>query len=160
MSVTGTVPRALVRRLALLLLVFAALFALPACGEDEPSKDEVIEQADEICKDAEEDLEEIQDVPQDELDQAYEEGGERAQEAVDDLKEIEVPDEDRDVWEDFIEEAEKQPEFFEDALEAYEDGDNARVDEIAAESQESEREAAEIAEDYGMDKCAETSEVE
>jgi hypothetical protein len=144
----------------LLLLALVAALALAGCGEDEPSKDEVIEQADEICKDAEEDIEEIQDVPADELGQAFEEGGERAQEAVDDLKAIEVPDEDKDIWDDFIEESEKQPEYFEDAQQAFEDGDNARVDEIAAESREAEEEAAELAEDYGMDKCAETSEVE
>ena len=160
MSVTGTFRRALAPRFLLALLALIALVALAACGEDEPSKDEVIEQADEICKDAEEDIEEIQDVPADELGQAFEEGGERAQEAVDDLKAIEVPDEDKDTWDDFIEESEKQPEYFEDAQQAFEDGDNARVDEIAAESREAEEEAAELAEDYGMDKCAETSEVE
>jgi type IV secretory pathway VirB10-like protein len=150
----------LVRRAGLLLLAIVALAGLVACGDDEPTKDEVIEQADEICKDAEEDIEEIQDVPADELGQAFEEGGERAQEAVDDLKAIEVPDEDKDTWDDFIEESEKQPEYFEDAQQAFEEGDNARVDEIAAESREAEEEAAELAEDYGMDKCAETSEVE
>jgi type IV secretory pathway VirB10-like protein len=160
MSVTGTVRRALVRRVLLLLLALVVVIALPACGEDEPTKEEVIEQADEICKDAEEDIEEIQDVPQDELGQAFEEGGERAQEAVDDLKAIEVPDEDKDVWDDFIEESEKQPDYFEEAEQAFEEGDNARVDEIAEESQEAEEEAAQLAEDYGMDKCAETSEIE
>ncbi len=159
MSVTGTFPRALAPRFLLAVLALIALIALPACGEDEPSKDEVIEQADEICKDAEEDIEEIQDVPADELGQAFEEGGERAQEAVDDLKAIEVPDEDKDVWDDFIEESEKQSDYFEEAEQAFEDGDNERVDEIAAESREAEEEAAELAEDYGMDKCAETSEV-
>ena len=142
----------------MLLLALAAVIALPACGEDEPTKDEVIEQADEICKDAEEDIEEIQDVPQDELDQAYEEGGERAEEAVDDLKAIEVPDEDKDIWDDFLDESEKQVEFFEDAEQAISEGDNQRVDEIAAESKEVEEEAADLAEEYGMDKCAETSE--
>jgi hypothetical protein len=150
----------LVRRLFLLLLAIVALAGLAACGEDEPSKDEVIQEADEICKDAEEDIEEIQDVPADELGQAFEEGGERAQEAVDDLKAIEVPDEDKDVWDDFIEEAKKQPEYFEDAEQALAEGDNQRVDEIAQESQQAEEDAAELAEDYGMDKCAETSEVE
>jgi hypothetical protein len=159
MSVTGTVPAALIRRPLLLLLAIIALAGLAACGDDEPSKDEVIQEADEICKDAEEDIEEIQDVPADELGQAFEEGGERAQEAVDDLKAIEVPDEDRDVWDDFIEETEKQPEYFEDAEQALEAGDDQRVDEIAQESRQAEEDAAELAEDYGMDKCAETSEV-
>jgi hypothetical protein len=159
MSVTGTVLPALPRRPILLLLAVAALIGMAACGDDEPTKEEVIEQADEICKDAEEDIEEIQDVPADELGQAFEEGGERAQEAVDDLEAIEVPDEDKNVWDDFIEESAKQPEYFEDAEQALADGDTQRVDEIAVESREAEEDAAELAEDYGMDKCAETSEV-
>jgi hypothetical protein len=140
------------------LLVLALALPLAACGDDEPSKEEVIEEADKICKDAEEDIEDIQDVPPSELEQAYEEGGERAQEAVDDLEAIEVPDEDKDIWDDFLDESEKQVEFFEDAEQAISEGDNQRVDEIAAESKEVEEEAADLAEEYGMDKCAETSE--
>src|SRR3712207_6005331 len=119
-------PRAYIS--TVLLLLVCAVFALAACGGDDdddgPSKDEFVEQADEICKNANEDLEAIEEPStDDELVSYLNEALDLAEEVQGDLEDVEPPDDVQDDWDKYLENTQEGLDIIEEARDQAEGGD-------------------------------------
>jgi hypothetical protein len=145
----------LLSRSPLLIFVVSALLAVAGCGGK--SKDDVIADGDEICREANEKINELnQEVDDlDSLATASAEAQDLADDAVNDLKDLDPPDEDREVFDNWIDKIEEQVDLIGELEEAAEDGDADRVRELAEEGEQIEDEANELARDYGFDDCSE-----
>lgn len=149
------------RRLSILLALCAALLALAACGDDDggggQSKDEVVEEANGICKDAMDEVDQLQaNLASSDLAAVGDFFGKAADVidgAVDDLKDLDPPGEDKEAFDDFINVSEEQVETARDAQEAAEAGDQARVEELGNRLDELDEESNRAAEEYGIDDC-------
>jgi len=167
-------PRgALATSLAVLLL------ALGGCGEDgggsdaggadtateaeAPSKDEFIEQGDEICMEFDEVQEELEaDIEAagndtDELAALFEEFADEAESTADELEELGAPEGQEDEVEEYISDSREQIDQLRDAGEALADGDTERFTSIVEEGEAKGDELQEQAEAIGFQECGDDS---
>jgi hypothetical protein len=145
-------------RLPLLLaLLLAAAFAIAACGGE--SKEDFANDADAICKEADEKLDDV-DRPStnDEIPEFLNETLEIAEDTKADLEDLDPPDDVEDDWNSYLDNVDEGIELVEDARDAAEEGDSERASQIlnGDEQQELEEENDQLAEDIGLEDCAES----
>jgi hypothetical protein len=142
-------------RLALLLtLLLTAAFALAACGGD--SKEDFANDADEICKEGEDKLDDV-DRPSstDEIPEYADETIEIAEDTKGELEDLDPPSEVEDDWNKYLDNVDEGIELIEDLGAAAERGDEEAVQELAQgdASDELEEENEEIADEIGLEQC-------
>ena len=130
-----------------------ALVALGACSEG-LSKDEFIEQADQICEEADAKSEEL--APPRTPEQ-FEDFADQAREITDqlvqDLGELEPPEGDADVIDQMLDRIETTIALLPDIQEATAKRDTQEVERLAGELRDQASEANRIAQEYGLKVC-------
>jgi hypothetical protein len=137
-------------------IVTAALsiVLLVACGPSGLSKEEYVERANRICKEANERSAELERPRSpEELGPFIEEARRITENTIDRLRRLEPPEEDRARIERMLSNLEKATTYFDDIKAAAEDEDLARFEELARRVGEAAGEAERIADDYGLDQC-------
>ena len=138
----------------------AGLLVLAGCGgggdEAEPlSKSEWIEQADEICAQADEDIQALGDpTTLDEIGELTDEASGISRDALADLRALRPPEEDQATVDQMLDLVEQQIVIGEQIGEAARNGDEAEVRRLADEAQPLEAQADEVGRQYGLDDCA------
>ena len=140
------------------MLATAVLSAMVfgACGGG-LSKEEYIEQADEICQDAQDEFNEMEQ-PQslDELEPFVNEARDRTEELIGKLRDLEPPEEIADQAETMLDNLDEAVGRFPDLLDAAEDQDVEEIQAINADIQENVDAANEAAQDIGLEECGDT----
>jgi hypothetical protein len=136
------------------MLLLAAAFAFAACGGD--SKEDFAKEADEICKEGEEKIEDL-DEPSD-LEGFAEFADESvaiAEDTKGELEDLDPPGDVEDDWNRYLDNVDEGIELIQDAGEAAEADDQERFNEIVQSdaSDELEEENEEIADEIGFDQC-------
>jgi Tfp pilus assembly protein PilP len=147
------VRRDLRDRLALLIAVLA-LLALAGCGGDE--KDDVISEGDQICREANGKLEDLEEP--DELSGLPDYARQARpifDDAVEDLKALEPPDDGRESFDEFIERSEELAAALEELEVAGSDTTDAELQAMSDRIGEITDEANAAAADYGFEDCSE-----
>ena len=142
---------------AVLLLLVCAVFALAACGGDD--KEEFISDADEICKNANEDLENIDEPTTDEELAPYlNEALDLAEDVQGDLEDLDPPDDVQDDWDQYLENTQEGLDIIEDARDQAEAGDTDTAQETlqSDEVEQLDEENEELANDIGLEECGES----
>jgi hypothetical protein len=137
------------------------MLVLAGCGGDggegaEPlSKSEWIEKADEICAQADEDIEALGDpTTLDEIGELTDEASGISRGALADLRALRPPEEDQATVDEMLDLVEQQIGIGEQIGEAARNGDEAEVQRLAAEAEPLEAQADELGRQYGLDDCA------
>jgi hypothetical protein len=136
--------------LALFLLV---LLALAGCGGDD--KDDVISEGDQICREANdklEDLEEPEEVSG--LPDYARDARPIFDDAIEDLKALDPPGEDRESFDQFIDRSEELSSVLEELEAAGFDTGDAELQQMSDRIGEITDQANAAAEDYGFEDCA------
>lgn len=140
--------------MTLLLLALCAALAVGACGGE--SKEDFANDADEICKDAEEQIDDL-DQPQDldEFADFADESLDIAEETKGELEDLDPPGEVEDDWNRYLDNVDEGIELIEDARDAAEANDQTEFNEIinGDRSDELEEENEEIADEIGLEQC-------
>jgi hypothetical protein len=146
------------RGLRLVAVVSLAALALSACGGDGAlSKDEFIEQADEICEDIDQQIAELGEPENREaFEELVDEGTEITNDGLERLRALEPPAEDRDQINRMLDKIEEAVELLPEIQVALEDRDVEALQTLQSEVQAAASEAQTIAEDYGFEQCART----
>lgn len=146
------------RGLRLVAVVSLAALALSACGGDGAlSKDEFIEQADEICEDIDQQIAELGEPENREaFEELVDEGTEITADGLERLRALEPPAEDRDQINRMLDKIEEAVELLPEIQVALEDRDVEALQTLQSEVQAAASEAQTIAEDYGFEQCART----
>jgi hypothetical protein len=153
--------RRLVRRL-LLLALLASLFAVAACGGDDDggnSKEDAAAELNDICEKYEDDFDEFEQQLEEatsgpEVAGVLRDGSNKLDEAIDEVQDLDVPEEDKDQFDEFVAKSEEQRDLIEDAALAAEGEDSTRFQELGSQIEEASNAADEAAKDYGADACA------
>jgi hypothetical protein len=142
-------------RLSLLaLLLLSAVFALAACGGD--SKEDFANDADEICKEAEEKIDDVDDPQTTEEIPAYvDETVEIAEDTKSELEDLDPPSEVEDDWNSYLDNVDEGIELIEELGAAAERGDDQAVQELSQGEQQDRlnEENEELADEIGLDQC-------
>lgn len=130
-----------------------ALVALVACSEG-LSKEEFIEQADRLCRAADEKSEDLEPPRTPEgLDDFAAGAKEITDELVRRIRELEPPADDVDVIEEMIERIESAMALLPEIQEATKQRDTPEIERLVAQLREEAREANRIAREYGLQDC-------
>jgi len=130
-----------------------ALVALAACSQG-LSKEEFIEQADVICREADEKTREIEPPRTAEALKGFvEEAQAITRDLLADLRELEAPEGDADVIEDMTGRIENTMELLPEIQAAAEERNIADINRLATELKDEAAEANRIAQDYGLEEC-------
>jgi hypothetical protein len=146
------------RGVAAVTIVLAA--ALAGCGggdEDELTREELVAQGDEICKQGRQQFAELQrDPPQSAAESAEltRQLIEITEAEIDDLNDLDAPEESQDALADYLEAREQGLEILRRGLEAAEDEDAEAYAEAQAEIARSQLDRARLAERVGFDECS------
>jgi hypothetical protein len=139
----------------------AGMLLLAGCGGDGDaeaerlSKTEWIEQADEICVQANEEVEALTDpTTLDEIGAFTDEASGISRDALADLRALRPPEEDEATVDEMLDLVEQQIEIGEQIGEAARNGDQAEVERLVAEAEPLEAKADEMGRQYGLDDCA------
>jgi hypothetical protein len=142
----------------------AGMLLLAGCGGDGDaeaerlSKTEWIEQADEICVQANEEVEALTDpTTLDEIGAFTDEASGISRDALADLRALRPPEEDEATVDEMLDLVEQQIEIGEQIGEAARNGDQAEVERLVAEAEPLEAKADEMGRQYGLDDCADDS---
>lgn len=142
------------------LITFASLAALAvsACGGDGAlSKGEFIEQADDICEDIDEQIEDLgQPEDREGFEELVEEGTEITDDGLERLRALEPPPEDRDQINRMLDKIEEAVELLPQIQEALQDQDVEALQRLQTQVQAAAGDAQMIADDYGFEQCART----
>lgn len=130
-----------------------ALVALAACSQG-LSKEEFIEQADRLCRAADEKSEELEPPrTPDALDEFAAGAKEITDELVRQLRGLEPPADDVDVIDEMIERIESAMALLPEIQDATEQRDTQEIERLVAQLREDASEANRIARDYGLEDC-------
>ena len=135
----------------------AALLLVGACSGGELTKEEFIEQADEICAEADEktqDLEQPQSAA--ELGDFVEQARSITIELLDDIRALEPPAEDQEQIDTMLSKIEEAIDFLPQIEEAARQQDTAEIGRLGQELQATAAEANQIAQEYGLQQCGAT----
>ena len=136
------------------IVAAVALVALGACSNGELTKEEFIEQADRLCREADQKTEGVEPprtpaALKDFVDKA----SEITATLLDDLRELEPPEADADVIDTMIGHIESAMEMLPDIQAAAEAKDIKEIGRLATELKVEAGKANEIAQDYGLQDC-------
>lgn len=139
------------------IVVGLVLLSLTACTEEGLSKEEFIQQADAICRQAEERTEQI-DPPRtpEALAEFVDEAERITGKLLRDLRELEAPEEGRQTIDRLLEQIEAALATLPELKEAAENRAASRIQELGQELQQASSEANEIAQGYGLEVCGRT----
>ena len=144
-------------QIARIVVATALLAALAACTDEGLSKEEFIEQADAICREAEERTEQIEPPRTPEgLAEFVDEAERITGDLLADLRELEPPEEGRETVDRLLERIEAALATLPELKEAAENRAASRIQELGQELQEASSEANEIAQGYGLQVCGRT----
>jgi hypothetical protein len=135
--------------------LFLGALGLVACSDGAMSKEEYVEQANEICSEAEGRLGEIDPQSMEELREQVQEVEDTGREVLADLRELEPPEGDADRIDEMLGSFEGVLDRIPDILEAAEAEDLEELEQITTDVQEDVTNFQEIAREYGLDECAE-----
>ncbi|MFP5351100.1 MAG: hypothetical protein ACLGIB_00860 [Actinomycetota bacterium] len=139
------------------IVVAVTLFALTACTEAGLSKEEFIQQADAICREAEQRTEEIEPPRTPEALADFVDEAERITGGLlAELRELEPPQEGRETIDRLLEQIEAALATLPELKKAAEDRSPDRIQELGRELQQAASEANEIAQGYGLQVCGRT----
>jgi hypothetical protein len=138
----------------LLMLLLAAVFALSACGGDD--KDDFVSDADDICKEAEDKVDEL-DRPStvDEVPAYVDEANEIGEDTKAELEDLDPPTDVEDDFNNFLDNVDEGIELLEELKAAAERGDEQAIAEFDDDPRVNElnEENEQIAEDIGFEQC-------
>jgi len=140
------------------LLAGAAMLAA-GCGGggggDRLSREELITQADAICAKYEEQLNALE-TPQslEDIERLAEEGKPIVENGVNELKALEPPADLEEQWDELMEQNDANVALIDELSEAAASGDQARVQEVAAEAQRQDEETDRLAREIGLEECS------
>lgn len=137
--------------LGVLVVLAVGLFALGAAS-DEVAKDEVVAQGDEICNDAGQELEGFSGQEPGEFVRNF---ADLTDGVVVDLRAIGTPDEDADVFENYLQTLDDSVRIMRDTVPAAEALDQEGIDVGIAESAEVAQDSQRLAADFGFEVCGE-----
>ena len=130
-----------------------ALVALGACSGG-LSKEEFIEQADRLCRAADEKSEQLEPPKTPEALDEFATGAEEiTDDLVRDLRELEPPPDDVDLIDRMIEQIESAIDLLPDIQDATQQKDIPEIERLVAELREQANEANRIAREYGLEDC-------
>ncbi len=140
--------------LAVGALVLAA--AAAGCGgDDRLSRDEYIKQADAICAKYEKRLDALPEPKNvEDLQRLVAEGLPIAREGINELKKLKPPEDLEAKVNQWHERNEANLDKIEELVQAAEQGDEQKIQTLAAEADENEQEADRLAREIGLDDCA------
>lgn len=139
------------------IVVAVTLLALPGCSDGGLSKEEFIQQADSICREAEERTERIEPPRTPEgLADFVDEAERITGELLADLRELEPPDEGRETIDRLLQRIEDALATLPELKEAAQNRAASRIQELGQELQQASSEANEIAQGYGLEICGRT----
>lgn len=134
----------------------ATSLALAACGggDDGLSREEFVSEADSICAEYDQRVEEIDD-PQslDDVERYADEAKPVIEDGMAELRALEPPDELQEQWDDYMASSEESLDYLDELREAAASGDEARIQEIAQEVSEKNEDADRLAQDIGLQDC-------
>lgn len=134
----------------------AALFLTGACGggDETLSKEDFIEQADEICAELDSKVDEMEapESPAD-LEASVEELEAITDEGIRGLRALSPPEEDADTIATMLDRIERTVRLLPDLAQAGKADDVDEMERLSAEIQSAANEASEIARDYGFERC-------
>lgn len=137
-----------------LFLALIALAAVTGCGGE--SKNDVISEGDEICREANDELEQLEEPETVSGLPAYaREARPIFDGAVEDLKDLDPPGEDKGSFNEFIEKSEELGGVLDELAAAGPGTSDAELQEMSDRIAEITDEANAAAEEYGFDDCAE-----
>ncbi|MGH2996554.1 MAG: hypothetical protein ACRDON_11665 [Gaiellaceae bacterium] len=124
-------------------------------GGERLSLEELITQADAICAKYEEQLNALE-TPQslEDVERLAEEGKPIVEEGVNELKALEPPEDLEDEWDKLMEQNDANVALIDELSEAAASGDQARVQEVAAEAQRQDEETDQLAREIGLEECS------
>lgn len=135
----------------------ATLLLSGGCAGGGLSKEDYIEQADAICKEADERTQELE---QPRTPEALDDFVERARaisiELLDDLRALEPPEDDQDVINRMLARIEDAIDYLPQIQEAARQRDNEELGRLGQELQAAASEANDIAQEYGLKECGRT----
>lgn len=131
-----------------------ALVASGACADGGLSKEDFIEQADALCREADEKSEQLEPPrsPED-LKEFAEKATEITEDLARQLRELEPPEGDADVINEMIERIEGAIGLLPDIQAATEQRDTEELERLVADLREESSEANRIAREYGLESC-------
>ncbi len=145
------------RRALLAALTLPVLLGAGACSEDESlSKDEFIEQGDEICQRADDRTEDIEEPDDLESIGAYaDEVAPIFEEAGDDFEALEAPEDGQEVQDAFVDLVREGQDTLVQLRAAVEDDDQERVQELGQDLSDLGEGVNDQLRDYGFEQCGE-----
>lgn len=130
-----------------------ALMALSACSQG-PTKEEFIEQADRICREADAKTTDLEPpTSSNALADFVTKARDITEELLRDLRELEPPDGDEDVIEDMTNRIEAAMELLPEIQAAAEERNLREINRLATQLQDEAAEANRIAQEYGLEEC-------
>jgi hypothetical protein len=144
-------------RVVFVLTVFALAAVAAGCGGgDRLSREEYVKQADAICAKYEKRLDALpQPESTEDLKMLVDKGLPIAREGNTELKDLKPPEDLEAKVEEWHERNDRNLELIADLGQAAEDGDEERIQTLAAEAEENETEADRLAGEIGLKDCAE-----
>jgi hypothetical protein len=146
-------------KLAAATLVLAGSLLAAACGGDgggsgELSADEFRQQADAICEDFEQRLDDVEPpTSPDDIQRFVNEAFPIIEEGTGQLNDLDPPDEFQDEWDRVVEINEENLDTIRSVRDALEDNDIAEAQRLIQEAGGNEEEADQLARDIGLTKC-------
>ncbi len=135
------------------IVLVSALVALTACSSA-LSKEEFIEQADQICEEADEQTQDLQPPrTPDALAEFVAEAQKVTEDLLDRLRELEPPDADQEVIDSLLATIEEAMAYLPQIQQAAEERDLQAINRLGQELQRTAANANQIARDYGLEKC-------
>lgn len=135
------------------IVLVSALVALTACSSA-LSKEEFIEQADQICQEADEQTQDLQPPrTPDALAEFVAEAQKVTEDLLDRLRELEPPDADQEVIDSLLATIEEAMAYLPQIQQAAEERDLQAINRLGQELQRTAANANQIARDYGLEKC-------
>lgn len=139
------------------ILVALTLLVLTGCSEDGLSKEEFIQEADAICREAEKRTEEIEPPRTPEALAEFVDEAERITgELLADLRKLEPPEEGRETIDNLLQRIQDALDTLPQLKEAAQTRAASRIQELGQELQQASSEANEIAQGYGLQVCGRT----
>jgi hypothetical protein len=139
-----------------LLSLASGLLLAAACGGDEDrlTRDEFVSQAEAICEDYDAQIDDLGEPEGEDLGEYTDQLVQLVEEGVAEFRELRPPEDLQDEYDRWMESNEEAVDAARELDQAVEEEDSERLGQIAAEVEQKEEEADELARDLGLEECA------